>query len=249
LTPDRIDHLRGKLRVGIHRDLEVTAAVGPDRPRVSQAFCSALPVAYSRVPPAHWQPFASLVLEAAVEGTAGDRGRICMNFLHSAQLSSHWLMISAYRMNVTVSVEGIPRASVLSEAQAFLESIGYSTRWLMSPDASLVVARRESGVLCGLGVATVEGPTVVLMSFAVHPDARSQGIGRRMVEALLSNLSASGARTVYLFSTVSGGFWERIGFSRAPIEEVAAKARNHFQVREYLVAGTIWTDTAYRRTL
>jgi hypothetical protein len=55
LAPDQIDALRGKLRVGIHRDVEVTEAAGPDRPRVSQSFCSALPVAYSRVPPAHWE--------------------------------------------------------------------------------------------------------------------------------------------------------------------------------------------------
>ena len=50
LAPDQIDVLRGKLRIGVHRDVEVTEAAGPDRPRVSQAFCSALPVAYSRVP-------------------------------------------------------------------------------------------------------------------------------------------------------------------------------------------------------
>lgn len=69
LTTGQIDILRGKLRIGIHRDVEVTDAAGPDRPRVSQSFCSALPVAYSRVPPAHWQLFASLVLEAAYEAT------------------------------------------------------------------------------------------------------------------------------------------------------------------------------------
>jgi hypothetical protein len=69
LAPDQIDALRGKLRIGVHRDVEVTEAAGPDRPRVSQSFCSALPVAYSRVPPAHWESFALLVLEAAYEAT------------------------------------------------------------------------------------------------------------------------------------------------------------------------------------
>ena len=39
------------------------------RPIVSQAFCSALPVAYSQVPKAEWCSFASLVLEAAYEAT------------------------------------------------------------------------------------------------------------------------------------------------------------------------------------
>ena len=69
LAPDEIDVLRGKLRIGIHSDVEVTEAAGPERPQVSQAFCSALPVAYSRVPPPHWEMFASLVLEAAYEAT------------------------------------------------------------------------------------------------------------------------------------------------------------------------------------
>jgi len=57
------------LRIGIHSDVEVTEAAGLDRPRVSQAFCSALPIAYSRVESNHWEPFASIVLEAAYEAT------------------------------------------------------------------------------------------------------------------------------------------------------------------------------------
>jgi hypothetical protein len=69
LPADQIDVLRGRLRIGIHRDVEVTDMAGPDRPLVSQAFCSALPVAYSRVPSAHWKKFALLVLEAAYEAT------------------------------------------------------------------------------------------------------------------------------------------------------------------------------------
>lgn len=68
-TAAQIDVLRGKLRIGIHRDVEVTEAEGPTRPRVSQAFCSALPVAYCYVSPQHWKPFASLILEAAYEAT------------------------------------------------------------------------------------------------------------------------------------------------------------------------------------
>ncbi len=69
LSAGQIDALRGNLRIGVHRDVEVTDAAGPQRPLVSQAFCSALPVAYTAVPAAHWQAFASLVLEAAYEAT------------------------------------------------------------------------------------------------------------------------------------------------------------------------------------
>ena len=69
LEEDDVDFLRAKLCVGIHRDVEVTDAAGEHGPLVSQAFCSALPVAYSSVPSHYWAPFATLVLQAAYEAT------------------------------------------------------------------------------------------------------------------------------------------------------------------------------------
>lgn len=65
---DRLDALRCLLRIGVHAGVEVTDADEP-RPIVSQALCSALPVAYTRVSSELWAPFASLVLEAAYEAT------------------------------------------------------------------------------------------------------------------------------------------------------------------------------------
>lgn len=64
-----IDTLRGQLQIGLHQDIAVTASETHPPPRVSQAFCSALPVAYCEHPWPMWQPFASLVLEAAYEAT------------------------------------------------------------------------------------------------------------------------------------------------------------------------------------
>ncbi|TXN75523.1 hypothetical protein FV228_03630 [Methylobacterium sp. WL18] len=65
---EALDELRGLLRVGLHADVEVTDRPSPG-PLVSQVFCSALPVAYGRLPASAWAPFASLVLEAAYEAT------------------------------------------------------------------------------------------------------------------------------------------------------------------------------------
>lgn len=64
-----LDALRGRLAIGVHRDVEVTDHDAPPGPCVSQAFCSALPVAYSRLHGAPWDAFATLVLEAAYEAT------------------------------------------------------------------------------------------------------------------------------------------------------------------------------------
>jgi hypothetical protein len=69
LQSEQVDLLRGKLSIGIHRDVEVTDAEGEHRQLVSQAFCSALPVRYTSIPSIHWKPFASLILEAAYEAT------------------------------------------------------------------------------------------------------------------------------------------------------------------------------------
>jgi hypothetical protein len=70
LKPEQVDIMRGKLCIGIHRDVEVTDAAGKHRPLVSQTFCSALPVNYNRsVPLPHWEALGSLVLQAAYEAT------------------------------------------------------------------------------------------------------------------------------------------------------------------------------------
>lgn len=61
--------LAGHLRIGLHQDVEVTDGPSSSGQLVSQAFCSALPVAYGRVAQPHWQGFAQLVLDAAYEAT------------------------------------------------------------------------------------------------------------------------------------------------------------------------------------
>lgn len=68
MGPGQIDVLRGRLRIGVHWDVEVTDEGAGHR--VSQAYCSALPVSYNRIQmPANWVRFAALVLEATYEAT------------------------------------------------------------------------------------------------------------------------------------------------------------------------------------
>ncbi len=62
-----IDNIRGRLRIGIQRNTQVT--LGDCKHLVSQAYCSALPIAYCSHPPELWTEFARLVLEAAYEST------------------------------------------------------------------------------------------------------------------------------------------------------------------------------------
>ena len=64
--PER-DALRALLRIGLQWHTQVT--LDDCTHTVSQAYCSALPVAYSECPPEDWEEFARLILEATYEAT------------------------------------------------------------------------------------------------------------------------------------------------------------------------------------
>jgi len=61
------DELRKLLRIGIQWNTQVT--LNDSAHLVSQAYCSALPVAYSNLSADLWEDFARLILEAAYEAT------------------------------------------------------------------------------------------------------------------------------------------------------------------------------------
>lgn len=67
LSEPEIDQLRAALKIGIQWNTQVT--LNHSSHTVSQAFCSAMPVAYSALPDKLWEPLAKLILEAAYEAT------------------------------------------------------------------------------------------------------------------------------------------------------------------------------------
>lgn len=66
-TEPQLDALRQRLRIGIQWNTQVTLRNG--RHAVTQAYCSALPVAYSGISSDLWEPFGRLILEAAYDAT------------------------------------------------------------------------------------------------------------------------------------------------------------------------------------
>jgi len=67
LTNEQRENLKGDLKVGIQWDTEVT--IIPTQQKVSQVYCSALPVAYCQPDSIYWKNFASIILEATYEAT------------------------------------------------------------------------------------------------------------------------------------------------------------------------------------
>jgi hypothetical protein len=85
-SASELDELRQLLRIGIQWRTQVT--LNGSMHLVSQAYCSALPVAYSEHSASLWQRFARLVLEASYEAT------ICVAILNSTQNGSNKLFLT-----------------------------------------------------------------------------------------------------------------------------------------------------------
>lgn len=80
-TESEVDELRKLLRIGIQWDTEVT--LNNSKHTVTQAYCSAMPVAYSRQSSELWANFAEIILEASYEAT------ICTGILNSLKTDNN----------------------------------------------------------------------------------------------------------------------------------------------------------------
>jgi N-acetylglutamate synthase-like GNAT family acetyltransferase len=76
-----------------------------------------------------------------------------------------------------------------------------------------VVSAWHRGQLVGFGRATSDGAfRAVLWDVVVAQDLEGQGLGRRLVEALLASPALRSVERIYLMTTKSKGFYERLGF-------------------------------------
>ncbi|MBI1295637.1 hypothetical protein GC175_11855 [bacterium] len=83
---DQLDQLQQLLRIGIQWHTQVTRQECTHK--VSQVYCSALPVAYVSHPQELWEPFARLVLEAAYEAT------LCVAILNWRNTGNHHVFLT-----------------------------------------------------------------------------------------------------------------------------------------------------------
>ena len=110
----QLDDLRGRLRIGVHWDVEVTDEGAGHR--VSQVYCSALPVSYNRIRKTeHWARFATLVLEAAYEATLlvallnrreFESPVVYLTLLGGGAFGNDWLWISGALRRAVLGVQG-----------------------------------------------------------------------------------------------------------------------------------------------
>ncbi len=110
------------------------------------------------------------------------------------------------------------QSEALPALAAALRAAGLPADDLAEPGRSFFTWHDASGSLRGHGGWERHGSAVLLRSLLVPADARGQGHGRRMVEALLAAARAEGAEDAWLLTTDAAPFFARLGFVATPRE-------------------------------
>lgn len=78
-----------------------------------------------------------------------------------------------------------------------------------------VVSAWQDDQLVGFARATSDGVyRATIWDVVVHPEHQSKGIGRKLVETVLSHPHVNRVERVYLMTTFKEKFYERVGFQR-----------------------------------
>lgn len=96
---------------------------------------------------------------------------------------------------------------------------------------SFLVARVDGNLA---GVAAIErcGVNGLLRSVAVDPAARSEGVGRALVERLITDAREKRLPALYLLTTTAEKYFTLFGFSATERDEAPTEVQNTSQFRD-----------------
>ena len=87
-----------------------------------------------------------------------------------------------------------------------------------------MIAVNDAGALVGCGALHIYTPTVAeVRSLGVDPDLKTQGIGRRIVESLVTEGEQLGLHSIFAFTYVPG-FFHKLHFELVDRSELPLKA-------------------------
>ena len=98
-------------------------------------------------------------------------------------------------------------------------------RQMLAGSQAVVSAWQESR-LVGFGRATSDGVfRAALWDVVVAGEHQGQGLGRRLVQALLQAPALARVERVYLMTTNSAGFYEQLGFTAVDLQRLMLRTQ------------------------
>ncbi|HEY0970891.1 MAG TPA: arsenic resistance N-acetyltransferase ArsN2 [Gemmatimonadales bacterium] len=116
-------------------------------------------------------------------------------------------------------------------ASAGLPVAGVADLFASEADDFVVASEAGSGELLGVGGLEVRGDDALLRSVAVRDDARVRGVGRELVQRLVSDAESRGLRAIYLLTQTAEHYFPRFGFERVERSEVPDTIRETSEFR------------------
>jgi amino-acid N-acetyltransferase len=126
-------------------------------------------------------------------------------------------------------------------AQAKLASLDDAAQF----GSQYVVALDGRERLAGVAGLEVYGSDALLRSVAVAPDAKSNGLGRRLTEDRLAWAAEHGITQAFLLTTDARAYWERFGFVEVGRSDAPPGIRSSTQ----WAGGCSATATSMRKAL
>jgi N-acetylglutamate synthase-like GNAT family acetyltransferase len=119
-----------------------------------------------------------------------------------------------------------------------LEDASLPTLGMPATLADFLVAEVRDRIVGAIGMERY-GSSALLRSAVVESSAQRTGIGRELVERLLTRAEASGVREIYLLTTTAEHYFPRFGFGPIARTDVPASVQVSVEFREACPASAV----------
>lgn len=120
----------------------------------------------------------------------------------------------------------------LTRISDFLKSNGLPYGGVEEWLENFLVAVDSNGSWVGLAGFELYGDSCLLRSVAVDKQFRSRGHGRTLVDAVLRDAKAKGARIAYLLTDNARAYFERLGFAVVDRKDVDEDVKTSVEFKE-----------------
>jgi amino-acid N-acetyltransferase len=140
---------------------------------------------------------------------------------------------------------GCPCASVRSAQTGDLPAIEELLRRSGLPTVGVekwlehFLVAESDGHLVAVAGLELYGASALLRSVAVSEGWRGSGLGRRLVDRLLSEAQEHGAHDIYLLTTTAEHYFPRLGFACTARDQVPASVQSSVEFREACPASAV----------